>query len=866
MRASLSRRLVAVTSTALLSLGTVAAVTLDASAATTNPITATTIGVSDVLSGTPSFHLTVRVANPLPPTSSSVADYVRITVPAQLTVLSGSGNGWSSRLRDARSVEFDAPSVPSGSAPIAPGQKADFDIEVAADTVAQDTIGALEVSTSTDGGVIISDATPAKTNALRTRIYILRLTNPTLTFPTTTHKLTAGQSGIPLQFAAENHGSQPVTVSVAATGTSGDTAGSAADAIIAPGTSQSYTLPVTAGTAGTARSLRVSATSPAGSTAKSTAPYDVQSALDFAYDGTHPMAPTYGRSGGWAGFALTVLKSGAQAITLSPQTSLYFVNTADSTKTFTVPLGYSTTIAAGTTSQRIGFHAITVPGSPTLADWDGDYTPTLTIDGIDSNGAPVHVVTPVTTLFTIDNTGPVATPTLSTPHRVGRVGGSVNDASMPYVAKNGDVLTFGGQIFKNGSSTTLDSTAKVSCIVDSLRDGHRIGEQSFKCSNSNGTISGMAAPTFASGADAAQLRVTTVDAGGNTATSLSNTIVVDNIVPQLDFARTGLGGSTPSDRDAKTVRVKLREPVIGGFNAADFTVHNGPVTFPVSAVFFDGTGTTFGQTLVLTLADPIGRNDTPIVDYHVPSAPAAQDAAGNLMLSSSLTSHDGIVPTLPMITQIDGKSISDDGQYYDNNASPTYSLSNLTSDETTTLYADTDGTPGLQTASDLTLCSVRATGSTATCSSTSTALPADGTYSIMAQTVDPSGNVSTGANGEHWSAVTFVLDRVAPGIAGFVASGSGVTADFTEPVVTGRDAARDWSVYNSALAYVVGTVTASSTTTRDLSINSLTWMGTATRVRYVFTGSTPTDRYADRAGNVMPDQYYDVTTGTTILS
>jgi hypothetical protein len=220
-----------------------------------------------------------------------------------------------------------------------------------------------------------------------------------------------------------------------------------------------------------------------------------------------------------------------------------------------------------------------------------------------------------------------------------------------------------------------------------------------------------------------------------------------------------------------------------------------------------------------------------------------------------------------MITAIDGKAqSSDDGRYYDNNPSPAYSLGSLTSGEKTTLYADTDGTPGLQPDTDLVLCSVTATSSTETCSSTSTALPADGIYTIMAQTVDPAGNVSTGAAGDHWSSVTFVLDRVAPGLAGFSASSSGVTASFTEPIIAGRDAARDWSVYNGPLAYVVGTVTASGSTTRDLSINSITWTGSASRVRYLFTGSSNTDRYTDRAGNVMPDQYYDVMSGTTVLS
>ncbi|HET6818033.1 MAG TPA: Ig-like domain repeat protein [Mycobacteriales bacterium] len=859
-----SRRLVAVVSTVAITGGTIAGAAASAHAATSNPIKASLLGVRDVMSGTSSFHLDVRVTNPLPPTGTDVANYVRVTLPPTLTVVSGSGNGWSARIRDARSVEFDAPSVPTGSAPIAPGQKADFDIEVAAASVDQDTTGAVEVSTSSDGGTTIQDATPAGSTALTTRVYILRLTTPTLGFRTNTGAVTAGQNNVPLQVIVENHGTADVTATVTGSSASGDTFGSAPSALIPAGGSMPFTLPVTFGPAGTGRTLKVTASSPAGSNSKFTNPFEVQAPVSFVYDGSKPMTPAFGRSGGYAGFSLLLARAGAQTFTFDPTTALSFVNSADSTKSFSTPLGKSVTIAGGSYSQRIGFQSIILPGDPATGDMDGQYSPTVAISGVDGNGAPMSLQVPVSTPFVLDSLGPVAVPTLSAPHRVGRFGGSVNDTSMPYVAKNGDTLTFGGAVYTDGTATTQDPNATVKCVLDALQSGARIAEQSVSCSNSNGTITGMATPTFPSSADHAQLRVISTDSSGNTTTTTSNQIVIDNKAPQLDYALTGAGSNTTQDRDVKTVRIALREPTLGAFNPADFTVHNGSVTFPVSAVFFDGSATTFGGTIVLSLADPIGRDDTPIVDYHPPSAPPVTDAAGNLMVISSLTSHDGIAPELPVLTAVDGKSPdTTDGTFYVNNPAPPYTLGNLFQGERVTVYADTDGQPGLQS-TDTTLCSTQTTGSTTTCTPT-TAIQNDGTYQLLLQVVDPAGNVSAGPNGEHWSTAVLVLDRVAPTIAGFSTSASGVSVQFSEPIAGGRDAARDWSVYNGPIAYVVGSVSAPDTTDRALSINSLTWSAMASRVQYVFTGSNPLDRYVDRAGNVMPDQYYDLSTGVTLL-
>ena len=83
---------------------------------------------------------------------------------------------------------------------------------------------------------------------------------------------------------------------------------------------------------------------------------------------------------------------------------------------------------------------------------------TLTVVGTDGNGAPLTVTVPVSTPFTIDSAAPVATETLSTSRRVGKLGGPINDPVQPYVAKNGDTLSFGGFVYASAGSTQLETT------------------------------------------------------------------------------------------------------------------------------------------------------------------------------------------------------------------------------------------------------------------------------------------------------------------------------------------------------------------------------------------------------------------------
>lgn len=860
MSGSFARRLV--TSVVALVTAVSGGIALPVAFAATAGPTASLVSGKFLLSGTQGNHVVVRVDNPTSAAGGSglAVNQVRVTPPPGFSITGGSANGWiaSQRLFDS-SWEFDpAPSL-SGLGVIAPGSHADFTLDVTAAPQAGDLSGVWKVSTSTTAGQTLDDAAASKPGALTGWVKVLAPSRPVVDFLTATGKVTSGQDNVTVTYALRSYGTAPLSVTPQIFGSAGDAAlGTQSAVTILPGQSVTLHVPVVFGSPGTQRTLAAGG-SAAGAQAFSlaTAPYDVQVPATFGYDGSTPLTPTSGRSGDAPTYSLTLAKAGDPDVHVATSTQLAFTNPTDTTKSWSAP-SPGVDVPAGADSRRYSFVPTTIPGSPTLADFDGTYDTSVHVVGTDANGAVVDQVVAVTTPFTVDNIAPLAAPTLAAPNRAGVDGGSRNDPSQPYVAKSGDQLTIGGSVVTGPGSGTPDGTATVSCAVESFdATSASLGSQPVSCANNGGTLSGSPAPTYPAGAATAQLLVTTTDAAGNSATTSSGTILVDDVAPRVQRARTACGaGAATGCTNSTTIRVYLSEPVTGAFSPSDFTVTDGTTVGVVSAVTFTGTDTTYGTQAVLTLARSLSPDARPKVAFRSTALTPPTDAPGNAVVAGTVTAADGIPPALPAFSAVSGKAPwSGDGRYYTNEPSPAYGLTNVTAGATLTVYADTDGQPGLQTASDQVLCQVTASASAdTTCTDPSRALAADGTYTIFVQAVDPNGNRSLGRDGTPSAGqATLILDRTPPTIAGFTSQSDGVLVTFSEIVVSGRDYATDWSVTAGPVSWTVGSVTAVDLTHRKLGIADQGWDGSVSRVGYAFRGSTPAQRYMDLAGNLMPD-------------
>ena len=870
MSQSSARRIAALAGVAACTCTALVALGAGADAAT--PLaTAQLIGGTDVTS-TLSRDLDIRVTNP--GVGKGNTNYINsvILVPQipaggsvpQMTVTTGSSNGWTAQVRPNGGIQFTAPGTPTTKlkAPLAPGQFADFAFTAVAAGVPQDTPVVWEVDTSTDAGRTYTQAQPANAG-LTSFIRVLVNGQPHINFITTTHNTTAGQANLTLSQQVTNFGTATLSVRPFISGDSGDQViGTPGTTTLAPGQSSTVTTPVQFGSAGTGRVLLSGFTaSGASSSRQPTAPYDVQTPVSLTYDGTTPLTPKAASSGSSTTFTLTVKKQGDPTATLAAPTALSLTDTLVSAHTFSAPLVAPTTVAAGATSQVLSFGPVTIPGNALLGDWDGVYTPTINVTGTDGNGAPVNLAVGVSDVFAIDSLAPVASPTLTTPNHTAEVGDTRNGAAnRSFTAKNGDTLTFSGPIYARANTSTTSSTAKVACFIDSLQGTQVIDEQSVTCNNSAGQLTGSAAITFPAQATSATLKVTTSDLAGNSATTTSNIIVVDNVIPTLGYAITGCGWPVPwTCINTQNIRIQLSEPVTGDFNVSNFAVTVNGADVPVTRLHFYGSTSVFSNLVALNLGSAIGPNDKPVVRY-IPSspAPASDEAANQMAILTRVDGADMIPAPLPQLQKVNNNApYAGDGAYYTNLVSSTYSIANTESGDNVTVYAETNGTSGLQTDSDLRLCSIIPSGSTAQCSDPQSALPADGTYTLYLQAVDPSGNVSVTEDGTEWSTATEVLDRVAPTLTGFTADAGGVSVQLSEILTdTGRDFATDWSVNNGNTTFVVGSVSAPDASDRRLSISSSDWAGLATSVTYRFKGTDGTLRYQDLAGNFMADQTF----------
>jgi methionine-rich copper-binding protein CopC len=226
------------------------------------------------------------------------------------------------------------------------------------------------------------------------------------------------------------------------------------------------------------------------------------------------------------------------------------------------------------------------------------------------------------------------------------------------------------------------------------------------------------------------------------------------------------------------------------------------------------------------------------------------DAPGNNAANTvSLKAKDGIFPTAPTLSLVDGKQKwTDTGRFYTNNAAPALTLTGLSNGDGVILYEHLPS-------GNVKLCSTgQVQGPTATCNVSGWS--ANAVHLVQ-------GYVGDGVNTTYFGPYApIVEDHTNPAMTSATVDKAGrtVTVNVNDLLGSGRNFAVDWQVTGSAggqpVSYAIQSVVVASPTTRVLHIDPAdsNWTaGTVTTASYTFVGGTAADRYADRAGNFLPD-------------
>jgi P pilus assembly chaperone PapD len=840
------------------------------------PATAAFVGTPTIYSGG-SGTLTVRVTNPdsaLPTTIQKDVNYVRFTPPTQFDITGVTAIGWTATRRDDRAWELrrsasallvegteESPGV------IRPGESEDFAIAVTALAQPQDRLDQVfRVGTSEDGAENVQAARVAPGGTLTAAIRILELTSaPAATAPIANRQsFTEGQSNIVMGASVRNHGTLSVDVVAALSGSNGDGQNGAATPVsIAPGSSATVTAPAKMGTPGTNRTMTLTAQSgsTSASLARATSSYVVQTRAVFSHlvNATNPaLTPTASNSEKPQTFKASFSKVGEVSCTNLDGTSLNFTS---ATRSFSATPVSPSTCAVGSTSQQYSFGPTTIPGSVALADFDGTYTPVARVRGVDSNGWVIDQTIGLgTATFRIDNIAPIAEPALTTPNRVARVGDSRGaDNGQPYVTRNGQDLILSGTVTAGRGSTALDGGVGVSCVLDTYNasspDPVLTTAFNPQCTNSGGTLAGSESATYPADAEVVRGAVTTNDGANAPEIFRTAAVVVDNVAPELNRART---------LTTTKIRVTLNEPVTGEFKGGDFTVNippsvagGTPTGIPVSAVTFFGSTTQYGNVVDLVLGTAIGQDSQPQVGYRflATGGTAPIDAPGNAMVANTVTAVDGIAPALAELTRVNGKA-ADAAGFHANGGNTTFTAGPVSPQHRVVVYRDLNGIAGFDPA-DAKICEVTngdpvvANPSDQTCTGNITAL-LEGSYPVSVQAFDLHGN--PGPVSVH----LLVVDRAAAEIIDVTVDPAtrSLLVTFSEPLVGGKDHANDWQlIFGDRTTWTVGTVsTVGDPAKRRLTVVDEDFRGEYTQLRYVPGTATA---YEDRAGNRTPNQTWN---------
>lgn len=818
---------------------------------------------------------------------------IRPEVFGLFTPVNAAGGEWVPHFQDLNRDGFtDAVDFTGGS--IAPQQSETFTIVANVASIPADRSANWSVRVSDDPEGTTSQSAVGTPS---TMIRVLNVVSAATSAPVGVldGSATAGQDNLAVESVVKNHASVPLVVdpSLASSNGSSDTITDQGPVEIASGATETFTFPLALGSSTSSRVFTGDATATGAEAVSADSPaLTVQAPAAFDYAG-NTLQPRAAGSGAEKTFQLSVVKSNPPSVDFDLATSeLTFTNTLDSSKTFSTGLASPALVGTGGGTQVLTFDAITIPGTASLNDFDGVYTPSLVLNGTDGNGADVVRTVGIGDNFEIDNLVPHVEPVITAPN--GQI-----DSSNVQTAKSGQTLSFSGPIKTSSApgSPGDPAAAIVECWLV-LKDlgGIELSRSAATCSNSNGNLSGSAPVATELESARAVVEVVVADAAGNTTLPVQSAsfVLIDNLAPQISGARTGCGPTAAMGCiNSKTIRVNLSEPVLGGFDAFDFTVDGtGPagtgdiVTAAAEANCVSPVATkTFCSQVVLTLLNGNADEDwETTVTYDFKAIPPtktspADGATGALPTDAVVDAVDGIVPALPTLATVTqdgidagGQPVSNargaqDGAYYTNQEAPTFGIGGVKTGYTGIVAINDNGIADYQneptvngattTPADTVLASCIAEGTAVDCTPESN-IGGDGTYDLLVTAMDGDGNLAEASGtGAHALPVSLIIDNVVPAATAFATSGlSSLDVSFNEALGFGRDAAADWiavEVTNGEeegfdIGSVGGTDANRSLTVDDSSYTA----GDADRIYFTFVGAADR-RYQDRAGNYLGD-------------
>ena len=847
--------------------------TVGVPAASAAPVGTASINAADrsIVAGTSeaAFRITVvNTASALPNqdlTFNPSVNHVAVIPPqGRYTPVADFGtlpSGWTGRLNGQGFYIFE-----HSGAGLAPGTNAVFTVKAAVGRPTVDLARLWRVNLSSDRGVSNSPATEATPGALTTTIKVLQILDTRINdIPAVNdNDVTSGQT-VNVDVSVFNAGSAaPGTFSVlpsissSGTGTASVTCPPARD--VPGGTGTTFRCAVTfGGSGGVTLTGDATGTHPDGTAdgiAKNSSLITVMSAAAFSYAPT-TLQPTDVSPGKPVTFQLSVNKTGDVLVNLNKANTTLSFGPAGG-PTFTAALAEPATIQGGTQNGTLlKFVQATVPATmpadsvPPAAGYR-EYTPTLTINGVDQNDFGVSATPSITDNIIVDALGPIIDITANPP--ASRVAGR-NAA-----ATNGATVTFTGTIRDRGA-LCAGCTITSSVIRQYSASGAPLAVPGIPVtiSNDGGNLSGTFNGNYSTNPMAHFMSLEVVGSdGANSTTKNSNIVEVDNIAPLLVSALTGgedANGTRANDRTR--IDVSLSELVrVTAISPTDWTVDGHRV---VAAKPCAPQTTTSFDCVTLTVDPQMGRNEETTVTY-APTAPTRpEDRVGLILPNASVPAIDGILPALPVVDEIGGLP-KQDNQYFTNQVQPGVSVTIEPGDTVSLWVGAISGAPR---------CTATAEGNNTqvVCNATFPSQTQDTTYTLLLRSEDARGNIGP------VTTETLTIDLTAPVIQTAVRQGSDIVVGISEKLgeVSGKNQGRnfsnDWTVrFRQAGEEDADQARAVSGTGNSRTIGGTagaSWNAAGTnthRLIYQFDTAAPGGgrRYADRAGNDMADTTVNV--------
>ncbi len=774
----------------------------------------------DLFAGSPTAPVTIRVnntgTNPLVPLMAAPQPIkgVEVLLPTGAATLAEMGalpSGWTATsVPSANKVIFE-----TTGAGITAAQNLSFPILVNVAPQAQDAARNWRVSISSDGFNSSTPAQAASSGALTTTTRIIKVLGVDIIGDArvTDNSVTSGQSGVPIRALIQNAGSGTQTVTPVITGLGTGSATGPDSVVVGPGETATAIFNTTFGAAGT-----VTPNVDANSASANGIPADgslitVQTPFAATYGGS--LAPTDVIPGESYSFGLTVNKTGEVGGTLDTATTRLAFGPASQ---FSAGAADATSFAAGNDSKGVTFASTAIP-----AIADAQYTPTLTLAGTDTNGAPFSVSPTVNNQIRVDSAFPLIAPTLTAP---------APEVGTEPAATDGAQITFGGTVkdsTTNNACTTCTITGAVLRQYDS--SGVVITPDipvNVSYNSGTGALSGSYASTYDADATSVELLVTARKATLRQATAASSALDVDNIDPFFIAAATG-DGTGALDK----IQVTLNEAITdgGALEATDWSVPGNTVSDVTVA----------GQIITLDLQNNLGREDTPEVTYEPTAISSGHtDRVAQELAAAVIDAADGIVPLAPVFDTVSGLAIQG-GSFYTNQSTPAFVVSGVSAGQTAAIYEDLNGNGTIE-GSDRKLAEATAQNGNPLSLVSDDLGTTDRTLQILGQVVDGAGNEGP------ITIVPLVLDFTLPTAGTFAATADGVDVNFSEVLVRGVTRTVDWTVFSGLESFGVNAI-AGSGATRSLAVDDPDWASAASKLIYQPVGaSTPLE---DRAGNPL---------------